>query len=102
MLEANIGLVGAIAREYALDDGGLSAAAGGLSHEDRVQEGAVGLLRAAERFEPQRGLAFSTYARYWVRHCIGRAVATHAGPIRIPHALRQRLAKMRGAEAALR
>jgi RNA polymerase primary sigma factor len=56
----------------------------GLDLDDLAQEGAIGLLEAIARFEPERGFAFSTYAIWWIRQAIGRAVQSTGAPIRIP------------------
>lgn len=56
----------------------------GLDHEDLVQEGFVGLLRAAELFEPERGVQFATYASYWIRQAMLRALAEQQHAIRVP------------------
>lgn len=54
--------------------------------EDLVQEGALGLVKAVERFDPERGLRFSTFASWWIRATIQRAVAAKSRTIRLPHA----------------
>jgi len=56
----------------------------GLAHEDLVQEGAIGLMTAAQKFDPERGVKFSTYAVWWIRQGINRALAEQGHTIRIP------------------
>jgi RNA polymerase primary sigma factor len=66
----------------------------GLPLMDLIQEGNIGLLRAIDRFEPARGLRLSTYATWWVRQAINRAVANHGRTVRLPAYLQDRLHKM--------
>jgi len=69
----------------------------GLPLMDLIQEGNIGLLRAIDRFEPARGLRLSTYATWWVRQAINRAVANQGRTVRLPAYLQDRLHKMQRA-----
>jgi RNA polymerase primary sigma factor len=92
MVESNLRLVVAVARGYAYH---------GVPLLDLIQEGTLGLIRAAEGFDWRRGTKFSTYAMWWIRQAIDRAVCNQADPIRVPahiHGRRRRLAR---AEQAL-
>ena len=64
-----------------------------LQFEDLLQEGCVGLVRAAEKFDPEAGYKFSTYAFHWVRQSIGRALEVHTGMARLPARLTRELAR---------
>jgi RNA polymerase primary sigma factor len=70
----------------------------GLDWEDLVQEGNIGLLRAIERFDPERGLKFSTIGVWWIRQAIGRAVADQGGTIRLPAYLHTAHVRLKRAE----
>jgi RNA polymerase primary sigma factor len=67
----------------------------GLPFEDLVQEGALGLERAIDKFDPERGFKFSTYATWWIRQAVQRAVANRGRTIRVPVHLGDRRAKIR-------
>jgi RNA polymerase primary sigma factor len=74
----------------------------GLSLLDVIEEGNLGLIRAADRFEPERGLRFSTYATLWIRQAILRGIAEQARSVRIPVQMFQQMNRYVRAERALR
>jgi RNA polymerase primary sigma factor len=92
MIESNLRLVVAIARHYRTTGDDLL---------ELVQEGTLGLMRAVDRYDWRRQAKFSTYAAWWIRHAIVRALVSDRQPIRLPESLRARMLAVQRTEAAL-
>jgi RNA polymerase primary sigma factor len=92
MVESNLRLVVAVARAHAYR---------GVPLLDLIQEGTLGLIRAAERYDWRRGTKFSTYAMWWIRQAIDRAVCNQADPIRLPVHIHERRRRLARAEQAI-
>jgi RNA polymerase primary sigma factor len=90
-IASNLRLVISIARRYRT----------GLPLADLIQEGNLGLMRAVEKFDHQRGFKFSTYATWWIRQAISRAIADKGRTIRVPAHVSDQLASVERAEAEL-
>lgn len=88
LVDANGGLVNSIAQKHFYSVKLANQAGGGLgcilTLQDMIQEGNLGLMEAAERFEPERGNRFSTYATYWIRQRILRSISEYSRTIRLP------------------
>src|SRR5215208_5078207 len=85
LIEKNLRLVIPVAKKYR----GM-----GLPFGDLIQEGNVGLMRAADKFDPEKGFRFSTYATWWIRQAVQRAVADKGRTIRVPVHMGEKIRKM--------